>query len=229
MAAGTGGGSDPAEAAPRRVPHGASTNEHVVQTYRRYAPMYDAVFGAVLEPGRRELARAASALAQGKALSLLEVGVGTGLTLPLYAPSFAVTGIDVSEHMLAKARERVRSLPDRDISLQLMDGERIGFPDGKFDCVTLPYVLSVTPDPDRLVAEVRRVCRKGGTIIVLNHFSGSRFWWLLERAVRPLADRIGFDSDFDFDRHITRHGWQVQAVKDVNLMGLSRLVTLRNA
>jgi phosphatidylethanolamine/phosphatidyl-N-methylethanolamine N-methyltransferase len=89
-------------------------------------------------------------------------------------------------------------------------------------------VLSVTTDPDRLVAEARRVCRKGGTIMVLNHFSGSRFWWVLERAVRQVADRIGFRSDFDYDQHILRHDWQVQSVTPVNLFGLSRLVVLKN-
>jgi phosphatidylethanolamine/phosphatidyl-N-methylethanolamine N-methyltransferase len=109
-----------------------------------------------------------------------------------------------------------------------MDGESLAFPDNTFDCVTLPYVLSVTPDPARLVAEVRRVCRKGGVIFILNHFTGSRFWWALERMVRPMADRIGFRSDFDFDEQVLKHDWDVQAVKEVNLLGLSKLVTIRN-
>jgi phosphatidylethanolamine/phosphatidyl-N-methylethanolamine N-methyltransferase len=202
---------------------------HVVDTYRRYAPIYDRVFGAVLEPGRRALARAASGLGNGSLLSLLEIGVGTGLTLPLYSPSIRITAVDVSAPMLAKARERAAQLPTRDIRLSLMDGERLDFPDGAFDCVALPYVLSVTPDPARLVAEVRRVCRRGGTILVLNHFTGSNFWWLLERIARPMADRIGFRSDFDFEQQILRHDWSVQAVQEVNLLGLSKLVTIRNS
>ena len=205
------------------------SSESVVRTYDRYAPLYDRLFGAVLEPGRRELARDASRLANGTPTTLLEIGVGTGLTLHLYSDSLAVTGVDVSDHMLAKARERARELPDRRIALHLMDGERLDFPDGSFDCVALPYVLSVTPDPDRLVREVRRVCRKGGTIFVLNHFSGSHFWWLFERVVRPLADRIGFRSDFAYEQHVLRHDWRVEGVRQVNLMGLSKLVTIRNA
>lgn len=206
----------------------APSSAHVVDTYRRYAPIYDRLFGAVLEPGRRALAKAASSQCEGSRLSLLEIGVGTGLTLPLYSPSLQITAVDVSAPMLAKARERASQLPARDISLSLMDGERLDFPDGAFDCVALPYVLSVTPDPDRLVAEVRRVCRKGGAILVLNHFTGSNFWWLLERIARPMANRIGFRSDFDFAQQILRHDWSVQAVQEVNLLGLSKLVTIRN-
>jgi phosphatidylethanolamine/phosphatidyl-N-methylethanolamine N-methyltransferase len=92
----------------------------------------------------------------------------------------------------------------------------------------MPYVLSVTPNPTQLVREVRRVCRKGGTIVLLNHFSGSRAWWLLETLLRPLASRIGFRSEFDFDEHVTRHDWIVSSVVSVNVLGLSRLVTIRN-
>jgi len=205
------------------------TVQEVERAYGRYAPVYDWLFGAVLEPGRRELARSAGSIASGRPIELLEVGVGTGLMLPLYDPAIRVTGVDVSAAMLAKARERVQGLHGRFVRLDLMDGERLKFADGAFDCVVLPYVLSVTPEPDRLVSEVRRVCRRDGSILILNHFSGSHFWWLLERMVRPLADRIGFRSDFDYARHILRHDWRVEAMTPVNLMGLSRLVVLRNA
>ena len=102
------------------------------------------------------------------------------------------------------------------------------FADGAFDCVTLPYVLSVTPNPDRLIAETRRVCRKGGSIVILNHFSGSHFWWLLERIVRPMADRVGFRSDFSYDEQILARDWQVASVRSVNFLGLSKLVAIRN-
>ena len=206
----------------------AASCAHVVDTYRRYAPIYDRLFGAVLEPGRRALAQAASSLCNGSRLTLLEIGVGTGLTLPHYSPSLEVTGVDISAPMLAKAQWRAAQFGDRTFELRLMDGERLDFPDGAFDCAVLPYVLSVTPDPARLVAEVRRVCRKGGTILILNHFTGSRVWWLLERLARPMADRIGFRSDFDFAQQILRHDWRVDAVQEVNLLGLSKLVTIRN-
>lgn len=199
--------------------------DNVVTTYRFYAPLYDRLFGAAFEPGRRALTEAVCKL---NPTSLLEVGVGTGLTLGGYPPTSSIVGIDISDHMLKIARERATQLTDHNIHLAAMNAEAMDFPDGCFDCVALPYVLSVTPHPERLVAEIRRVCRKGGTILILNHFSGSRFWWFLERAVRSLANRIGFRSDFCFDEQILKYDWEVQSVRKVNLFGLSRLVVIRN-
>jgi len=210
--------------------HGASAHEPtekgVVRTYDRFAPLYDRVFGRVLGPGREMMAKATSAL---EPASVLEVGVGTGLTLSGYPATSRVVGIDLSPDMLVRARMRAAAMPERDITLHAMNAERMDFPDGSFDCVTVPYVLSVTPHPDRLVQEIRRVCKPDGSIIVVNHFSGSRFWWLMERAVRSVADRVGFRADFDYDRHILSHDWEVVSVHSVNLFGLSKLVVLRNS
>ncbi len=201
------------------------SRDAVVRAYQRYAPVYDRVFGGVLDPGRRALAEAVAQLAPP---TLLEVGVGTGLMLARYPAATSVTGVDLSEPMLAKARARAHTLPGHNIRLEVMDAEALTFPDGAFDCVTVPYVLSVTPDPRRLVAEIRRVCRRGGTILIVNHFSGSRFWWLLERAVRPLAGRVGFRSEFSLRAEISRYDWRVEWVRDVNLLGLSKLISIRN-
>jgi phosphatidylethanolamine/phosphatidyl-N-methylethanolamine N-methyltransferase len=86
----------------------------------------------------------------------------------------------------------------------------------------------VTPSPARLVAEARRVCKPDGRILVLNHFSGSRFWWVTERALRSVADRVGFRSDFRYEDHVLVHDWEVLSLRSVNLFGLSRLVEIRN-
>ncbi|MCM5678838.1 class I SAM-dependent methyltransferase [Schlegelella sp. S2-27] len=201
------------------------TLDSVRRTYGRYAPWYDWIFGAVLEPGRRRLTRAVCELQPHR---ILEVGVGTGLTLARYPASARVTGIDVSQEMLARAQQRAARLPGRKIALHAMDAEQMGFADNSFDCVVLPYVLSVTPHPAQLVAELRRVCRPGGAILILNHFSGSRFWWWLERCVTSIADRVGFRSDFSFEDHVLAYDWEVQSVRPVNLLGLSKLVMLRN-
>jgi phosphatidylethanolamine/phosphatidyl-N-methylethanolamine N-methyltransferase len=211
----------------RPVTNGAAhpSLEGVTRTYGIYAPLYDVVFGAVLEPGRRAMAATASQLQPS---SVLEVGVGTGLTLSGYPPHTKVVGVDLSPHMLERARSRAAAMPQRDIELYVMNAERLEFPDDSFDCVTVPYVMSVTPNPARLVHEVRRVCKKDGKILVVNHFSGSRFWWLMERSVRPLADRIGFNSEFSYEKHILAHDWRVASVRSVNLFGLSKLVLLDN-
>ncbi len=203
----------------------AISHDHVLRAYRRYAPYYDRLFGAILDPGRRSLAAAVTALSPA---SVLEVGVGTGLMLPCYPRASRVVGVDISPEMLARAQERVDGVAHPNVRLALMDAERLAFADGSFDCVTLPYVLSVTPHPQRLVAEVRRVCRAGGTILILNHFSGSGWWWALERVVRPLAGRIGFRSDFRLAHEVSRHDWEVEWVRAVNVLGLSKLVSIRN-
>jgi phosphatidylethanolamine/phosphatidyl-N-methylethanolamine N-methyltransferase len=197
----------------------------VVRTYDRFAPLYDRIFGRVLEPGRQAMAKAAAGL---KPASILEVGVGTGLALAGYPASTKVVGIDLSNDMLDRARRRAADMPERDITLHAMDAERMDFPDSSFECVTVPYVLSVTPDPARLVHEIRRVCKPDGTILIVNHFSGSRFWWLMERAVSRVAEYVGFHSEFSYDEHILSHDWQVMSVETVNLFGLSRLVVLKN-
>lgn len=196
-----------------------------MRTYRLYAPVYDRLFGAVLEPGRRALGRAVGVL---RPQNVLEVGIGTGLTLRHYPETMRVTGIDFSEEMIEIARRRVEKLNGRRIDLRPMNAEAMAFPDEAFDCVTLPYVLSVTPDPDRLCAEIRRVCRKGGTIFVLNHFSGSRHWWILEQALRAAAQRVGFRADLSFEEQILARDWRVRSVQAVNLGGLSRLVEIEN-
>lgn len=198
----------------------------VVKTYRRYAPVYDIVFGAVLEQGRRKMTQEVRRLAPG---NLLEIGVGTGLTLARYPQTTTVTGIDISGEMLDRARFVSSQLQERQITLFQMDAEHLAFPDHSFDCVTVPYVLSVTPNPDQLTREIRRVCKPNGHILIVNHFSGQRGWKVLEGLTKSLADRIGFRSEFDFDRHVPHPEWTIISVETVNLLGLSRLVVLRNA
>ncbi len=199
--------------------------DNVVTTYRFYAPHYDRVFGAVFEPGRRALTNAVCA---ARPMSILEVGVGTGLTLQRYPATSSIVGIDISNDMLDIARARASKLTERNIHLVAMNAESMDFPDNSFDCIAMPYVLSVTPHPERLVAEIRRVCRKGGTILILNHFSGSRFWWFLERALSSLSNRIGFRSDFCYEEQILKYDWEILSAKKVNFLGLSTLVTIRN-
>lgn len=200
-------------------------DDDVARTYARLAPLYDIVFGQVLEPGRRRMTAVVRELAP---TNLLEVGVGTGLALAGYPPACRIVGIDLSPEMLTRARERAARLPLHQISIEELNGERMPFPDASFDCVTVPYVLSVTPRPAELVREIRRVCKPDGSIVVLNHFSGSRAWWLLERAVRSAAEHVGFRSDFRYEEQILAHDWHVVSLEPVNVFRLSRLVVLRN-
>lgn len=205
----------------------STTTDAVIAAYRRYAPVYDAVFGKVLDGGRVAMEASIRDLAPKR---LLEVGVGTGLALHRYPRSTRITGIDISEEMLAKARERVQRLGLGPIELICADAERLPFEDASFDCVTLPYVLSVTPNPQALIDELRRVCTPQGRIYILNHFSDAAAGWgWLEWLAKPMARWIGFDSKLDMKSTIGAQNWRVHDVRSVNLFGLSKMVVLSNA
>ncbi len=202
------------------------TEENVKKTYEKYAPIYDVLFGRVLEPGRRRLCEL---VGQRQPARLLEIGVGTGLTLFNYPDKTSVVGIDLSADMLEQARLKMGALSRKQIELLPMDAENLDFDDASFDCVTVPYVLSVTPSPQKLVSELRRVCKPGGDIFILNHFSGEHFWWLLEKMASSIAARIGFRSQFLFSEQIEVYDWTIVSVESVNMMNLSKLIHIKNA
>lgn len=170
--------------------------EAVKAAYRRYAGIYDAVFGPVLQPGRKAVL---DALKLKPGDRVLEVGVGTGLSLTLYPKSVRITGIDVSRDMLEKARRRVarRRLENVDALLE-MDAENMAFPDASFDKVVAMYVVSVVPRPAKLLEELHRVCRPDGEIFIVNHFqSENPIVARVERALAGLSSQIGFHTDVD--------------------------------
>jgi phosphatidylethanolamine/phosphatidyl-N-methylethanolamine N-methyltransferase len=170
--------------------------EAVKAAYRRYARIYDAVFGAVLQPGRKAVLDALN-LKPGD--RVLEVGVGTGLSLPLYPRNVRVTGIDVSREMLDKARSRVtRGRLDHVEALLEMDAEAMAFPDASFDKVVAMYVVSVVARPARLLEELHRVCRPDGEIFIVNHFhSDNPIIGALEKALAGFSSQIGFHPDLE--------------------------------
>lgn len=169
--------------------------EAVRKSYRRWAPVYDASFGAITGSGRRQ----AVAHVNGRKGSVLEVGVGTGLALPGYGLHLQVTGIDYSDEMLEKARKKVAAHGLAHVrELRQMDARHLDFPDAHFDTVVAMYLVSVVPEPERVVAEMARVCRPGGEVVIVGHFArDGGVLSVLERAFAPLADVIGWHSDFD--------------------------------
>jgi phosphatidylethanolamine/phosphatidyl-N-methylethanolamine N-methyltransferase len=170
--------------------------ESVKAAYRRYASVYDAVFGPVLQPGRKAVVQALGLRSGDR---VLEVGVGTGLSLPLYPRDVRITGIDVSREMLEKARRRVarRRLANVEALLE-MDAERMSFPDASFDKVVAMYVVSVVERPDKLLEELHRVCRPHGEIYLVNHVrSDNRFVAAVEKGLARFSDKLGFHPDFE--------------------------------
>jgi phosphatidylethanolamine/phosphatidyl-N-methylethanolamine N-methyltransferase len=169
--------------------------EAVKAAYRRYAGIYDALFGPVLQPGRKAVLQALK-LRPGD--RVLEVGVGTGLSLPLYPDSVRVTGIDLSREMLDKARTRVarRNLTHVDALLE-MDAESMSFADASFDKVVAMYVVSVVERPARLLEELHRVCKPDGEIFLVNHVrSDNPLVGSIEKGLARFSDKLGFHPDF---------------------------------
>jgi phosphatidylethanolamine/phosphatidyl-N-methylethanolamine N-methyltransferase len=174
----------------------------IAKAYARWAPVYDLVFGAVFERGRN----AAIAAAERIGGRILEVGVGTGLSLPDYAGSNRVIGIDISEPMLRKAHARVTAEQLAHVhGLAVMDAERLAFPDGAFEVVVAQYVITAVPHPEATLDEFARVLRGGGEIVLVNHIGAETG---LRRAVEagfaPVARRLGWRPEFPWAR---LQGW----------------------
>jgi len=170
------------------------SKQAVERVYGRWAPIYDLVFGAVFERGRRAVV-AASERIGGR---ILEVGVGTGISLPYYSESSRIVGIDLSEAMLQKARERVAELNLQNVDrLDVMDAEHLDFQDDSFDVVVATCVVNTVPNPETALEEFARVLKPGGEIILLNRVgadSGPRL--VFERLFQPFARMLGWRSEF---------------------------------
>ena len=198
-----------------------------IRTYRLFSGSYDIVFGPVFHPGRKEAVRIAN---DRPGQRILEVGVGTGLSLPYFRPDSRVTGIDVSAEMLAKARRRAaRHRLAHVEGLHVMDAENLDFSDNSFDSVLALYVASVVPNPTRFAAEMRRVCIPGGTIVVVNHFTSenllARF---MEKRLARVARHIGFHADFPFDVFRRDSRLSIREVRPSNLFGYWKLLRCVN-
>jgi phosphatidylethanolamine/phosphatidyl-N-methylethanolamine N-methyltransferase len=179
----------------------------VAKAYARWAPVYDMVFGPVFDHGRKSTIAVADAIG-GR---VLDVGVGTGLSLSDYSSTTRLCGVDISEPMLRKAQERVRALKlDNVDALCVMDAKQLAFPDAAFDAVVAQYVITAVPDPEATLDDFVRVLKPGGELILVNHIgaeSGPRR--LFELAFAPLARRLGWRPEFPWQRLVTwaeRHG-----------------------
>ena len=201
----------------------AVDNDSVERVYEKLAKFYDLTFGPTLHPGRLH---AIERIGIQKGDRVLEVGVGTGINAALYPKDCHVTGIDLSGSMLEKARERVARKGLQNIRLLEMDAAKLKFPDESFDVVYAPYVMSVVPDPVRVVHEMRRVCARGGKIVLLNHFrSPNSILARVERVISPLTIHIGFKSDLDLPGFLAQADLQPLSIHRVNFPRLWSLVT----
>jgi phosphatidylethanolamine/phosphatidyl-N-methylethanolamine N-methyltransferase len=177
---------------------GELDKETVSKAYARWAPVYDLVFGAVFDRGRK----AAIAAAERVGGRILDVGIGTGLSLTDYARANRICGVDLSEPMLRKAQERVAEFGLANVeTLAVMDAEKLAFPDAFFDVVVAQYVITVVPNPEAALDEFARVVKPGGEIILVNHIGAEEgLRKAFERWFAPMARRLGWRPEFPWAR-----------------------------
>lgn len=200
--------------------------QSIKKAYRRYARVYDFYFGAVFQPGRKAVIDKINWRAGDR---VLEVGVGTGLSLPLYPDFVTVTGIDISREMLARAHARCDREGLGNVELKVMDAESMQFPDDSFDKVVAMYVASCVPDPARLVDEMRRVCKSNGELIIVNHFQSDHpVIGRAENLLAPLSRHLGFRPHFSLEAFAGEAALQVVDESPVNLFGYWKLLRARN-
>jgi phosphatidylethanolamine/phosphatidyl-N-methylethanolamine N-methyltransferase len=173
--------------------------EGVAKAYDRWAPVYDLVFGKVFSEGRS----AAIAAAERKGGRVLEVGVGTGISLPQYSPRTRLVGVDISEDMLAKARTRVAEFGLKNVeAIEVMDAERLALPDESFDVVVAQYVVTAVPNPEAALTEFLRVLKPGGEIVLTSRLGAERgMRGLVEAALSPVVNRLGWRTEFPWSRY----------------------------
>lgn len=200
--------------------------ETVERIYSTYSRFYDVLFGKWFD---RPRALALAKLGLGPGERVLEVGVGTGLSLSLYPRDCHVVGIDLSASMLAKGIDRSRRMGLDHIELCQMDAAEMDFSDDAFDAVFAAYVISAVPYPRRVLAEMSRVCRPGGRVVLVNHFSnGNPIISKLEKRISPFCTRIGFRSDLNLEALLDGSDFEIVNQERVNPLKYWKVVECLN-
>lgn len=180
-------------------PRHSMHTDQVAGAYGKWAPIYDLVFGPVFRRGRADSIRVAERIG-GR---ILEVGVGTGISLPAYSRTSRLYGVDISEPMLEKARRRVAALGlDNVEAIEVMDAENLEFPDNSFDVIVAQYVVTAVPNPERALDEFARVVRPGGEIVIATRVGAEKgVRKTIEKTLMPVTTRLGFRTDFPWERY----------------------------
>ncbi len=202
-------------------------DHHAVGTaYAKMSSYYDLLFEKVFDGGRQKLFQI---LPKDAPLKILEVGIGTGLSFHCYVPRWHVVGVDFSKAMLAKAVERQRKArPTARVDLLQMDAGKLAFPDDSFDACVAAYVISATPEPIKVLEEMKRVTKPGGSIILLNHFlTENRFVAWVERKISPWCVPMGFRTDLEMKPLLKSAKLDSCRIEKVNVFRLWRLIECR--
>ena len=204
----------------------ALEKRQVKRAYKFYAPAYDFIFDWIFNPGREA---AIQLLGIRRGQQVLEVGIGTGLNLPLYPSDCRIAGIDLSEEMLKKAQEKVLELSLDNVTLKAMDATVMDFGDDEFDSAVATYTISAVPDPVGVLREMRRVVKPGGNIVLLNHFrSQGPLAGRVEDLMAPVCTRLGWKSNLPLEPLLEQVGLTADVSAKVNLFNGWRLIRCVN-
>ncbi len=201
--------------------------DSIQKAYKRYAKYYNFYFGKIFHPGRQT---AVELTDQHSGARVLEVGVGTGLSLPLYPPHVKITGIDISKDMLYYAKQLVNDENLKNVEALLdMDAEKMTFPDNSFDSIVAMYVATVVPNPKKFVSEMKRVCKPGGKIILLNHFNNKeRLFGKVANLLSPISKYVGFRTNLTLEEFLEETGLEIDNRIAVNIMELWTILVSTN-
>jgi phosphatidylethanolamine/phosphatidyl-N-methylethanolamine N-methyltransferase len=198
----------------------------VERVYTSYAGVYDKIFGKVFHEGRESAIRNLNVQPNER---ILEVGVGTGIALPMYPRHCEIVAIDFSEGMLEIARKRTAEHHMNHVTLHRMDAGAMQFEDNTFDTVVAAYVVTAVPDYRKVVSEMIRVCRPGGRIIMLNHFSNeNKMVAAVEKVISPLTKHLGWRTDLSLDNVLEGTELQIARKQNVNPLRFWALVECVN-
>lgn len=205
----------------------SNTDENFYYTYQRYARFYNFYFGRVMNPGRLKSIEFAELQSHEE---VLEVGVGTGLSLPFYPSDISVTGIDLSPSMLKRAEKLVSENNLTHVkALKIMNAEQMTFADNSFDCVVAMHVSTVVGNPEKFADEMRRVCKPGGRIVIVNYFHDpSSALGKMSVMIAPYARMIGFRHDLTLEEFLSRTKFKIEKSAPVNLFKMHDVFLVRN-
>ena len=210
-----------------KAPSPYLNTEQVERAYSRYAHLYDITFGKLFNEPRRI---GVECLDVQRGEHILEVGVGTGIALSHYRKDCSIIAIDVSDEMLEHSQLRVKKHGLDHVTLANMDAANMTFSDSSFDAIMAAYVITAVPDHKRVIQEMIRVCRPGGRIVLLNHFSNgnSQFIGSMEKLASPLCKRLGFRTNLGLQAVLDGTALQVIRKRRVTPLGLGDLVECIN-
>ncbi len=202
------------------------SSDTVIKIYDRWGKFYDFVFKHVFHEGRNV---GVDLLDLKPSEKLLEVGVGTGLSLPLYPPTSEIVAIDISSKMLEKAKQKVDRMGLGNVELRVMDAQNMGYEDNSFDCVTACYVVSAAPDPHKVVSEISRVCKPGGRIVFINHFKSNHLLLSkFEELINDVCKKFGWETTLDLEPLLEANNLILKRQERVNVFDYWRAVLCVN-